>query len=84
MLDSIAKVRTRIAWKEEAMFCRAVLPKPKRGTKEGQSYAQAKNALDRWEQGDRKSLWEELPAIKAKSKKKGRWMYEYPRPFTKG
>ena len=67
--DNVAKVKTRIAWIEEAMFYKAVLMRDKRGLKPTQSYAAAKNRLDRWEQGERKTLWDDLQRPKQHKKK---------------
>ena len=58
--DCVAKAKTRIAWIEEAMFAKCVLGTEKRGMKSAQAYAKAKNKLDRWEQGERTDLWDEL------------------------
>jgi len=69
--DTLAKVRTRVAWIEEAMFYKAVITRDKRGLKQVQSYAAAKNRLDRWEQGERKTLWDDLQPPKIKKKSKG-------------
>ena len=68
--DNVPKAKTRIAWTEEAMFSKAVLCRDKRNLKKQQAYAAAKNRLDRWEQGERKTLWEWIHVPKQQKKKK--------------
>jgi len=68
--DNVPKAKTRIAWTEEAMFSKAVLCRDKRSLKKQQAYAAAKNKLDRWEQGERKTLWESIHVPKQQKKKK--------------
>eukprot|EP00973_Karenia_brevis_P029610 4084820-Karenia_brevis.AAC.1 len=58
--DTWEMKRCRVAWIELSMFPKAVLRAEPRGVRPGQAYARAKNRLERWMQGDRAGVWEEV------------------------
>ena len=59
--DTPEMQRARRAWTELTMFPKAVLRQHKRGQRANQSYAFTKALLLRWRDGERESLWAELP-----------------------
>jgi len=60
--DSDEMMRARQAWIELSMFAKAVLRKHKRGQRAQQSFRFTQALLMRWKEGERETLWAELPS----------------------
>ena len=58
-MDSQENMRARAVWVELTLFPKAVLRAEKRGIRQSQAYARARNRLERWTQGERVMLWAE-------------------------
>ena len=58
--DTAAMKLCRACWVELSMFPKAVLRGHKRGLRPAHAYAISKSRLDRWLEGERTELWNEL------------------------
>ena len=58
--DTAVMKRCTACWVELAMLPKAVLRKHKRGLRPAHAYAISKSRLDRWLEGERTELWNEI------------------------